>query len=772
MASQLANFASGGGVFDATMMNDARIDSNPFAGTGDLSLNAASSQYIKSTTAFTTSSAIVGNGITFSGWFYPTGVQTVGSTIFDISTATIAVSLFYGTSSTMTGYFNGTDVSSAYVVLPNMWHFFCYTIYCTSTLTALQALYIDSPILNKATQSSTNYASMISTGYNYLGYGTGTAAGLSYQYFNGKLDDFRFYNRVLSPPEINVLYNYNYGTNTIPTASITITPYYDVSYANVVQIDVTGLFSGFDISRNPAFPTANVLSLTCTSLSSLDGVTWSYFDKTVSPDISYTYTITPSVVGLKGNMVTMNTTYTTPIINGFFNSLTTGSLPAINTGVVSPALLGWTVVLGAGGTYTLCSGTGIVNAITTYASTLPSLITYYTSMMVLPSTTTNIYQYVNLYYNTSGYVSFYAWPMDASYNIDTSLTVSIGGITLLNSYTFDVKSTVPYTSFNLPFSMNTVGSYPLTFQIKNNNTTQRASICLAGVQLRLQATTGIGYKTIDPSGLTHYYTFDASSGTNPGKIYNYATGTGVLDASLNGSASITSGEFYVDGTADSYGQLSNWTCSANTIYNGFSFTCWVYPTVEMSAQNSNATLCSFILPTVGNVSIYLKQQTGQVVYSTNYVNNTANANAIETVISTYPLLPNRWSFLSMTCRSNGTPGNYRFYINNVSLSNVSKSWPNITGTYTQNYLGGLPSTTTIAAATGNLGNFTGYMEDFRVYNRELSSQDVFALWSYGLNQVSSNPLDAASNTSASYANLIDTSGLNLYFPFDQGTMLA
>lgn len=763
MASQLANFASGVGVFDATMINNASIDSSPFAGTGDLSLNATSSQYIKTTTTFTTGSSIVGNGITFSGWFYPTGAQTVGSTIFDISTATIAVSLFYGTSSTMTGYFNNTDVSSTYVVLPNMWHFFCYTIYCTSTLNALQTLYIDNPTVNKATQSSTNYASITSTGYNYLGYGTGNAAGLSYQYFNGKLDDFRFYNRVLSLPEINVLYNYNYGTNTIPTASVTVNPYYDVSYANVVQIGVTGLFSGFDISRNPAFPTANVLSLTCTSLSSLDGTNWSYFDKTVVPDTSYTYTITPSVMGLKGSMVTMSTTYTTPIVNGFFNSLTLGSLPTANTGVVSSALLGWMVTLGAGNTYTLCNGTGVVNAITTYSGVLPSLITYYISMTVLPSTSTSMYQYVNLYYNTAGYVSFYAWPMDASYNNNTSLTVSLGGITLLNSYTFDVKPTgaVPYTSFNLPFSMNTVGSYPLTFQIKNANT-QRASICVAGVQIRLQSTTGIGYKTVDPSMITHYYIFDASSGMSPSKIYNYATGTGVLDASLNRNATVSSGELYVDGTIDTYVQLSSLTLGG--VGSDFSFTGWVYPTVEMSAQNSNATLYSFNRSTGNTISIYLKQQTGQLAFKTN---------TVETVISTYPLLPNRWSFISLTCFRNSTVNSrYNVYINDVSLSYASVTTTTLAGTYTNNYLGGLPSTTTITTASGNLGNFTGYMEDFRVYNRELSSQDVFALWSYGLNQVTSNPADASSNTSYSYANLIDTSGLNLYFPFDQGTTLA
>ena len=770
MASQLANFASGAGVFDATMYNNALIDSCPFAGTGDLSLNATSSQYLKTTTAFTTSSAVIGNGISFSGWFYPTNAQTVGSTIFDISTATIAVSLFYGTSTTMTGFFNGTDVSSTYVVLPNMWHFFCYTVYCTSTLTALQTLYIDSPSVNKATQSSTNYTSITSTGTNFIGYGSGTAAGLPYQYFNGKLDDFRFYNRVLSFPEINVLYNYNYATSTISTGSIALTPTFDISYANTVQINMNGLFSGFDISRSPAFSSANILNLTCTSLKSINGTTWAYYDNdNIAPDTSYVYTITPSVVGLKGTTTIMAATFTTPILNGFFNSLTTGSLPAINTGVASPALLGWTVVLGSGNTYSLCRGTGVVSAITTYSGTLPSLITYYTSFTMLPSVSTSMYQYIGLYYNTNGYISFNAWPMDASYNINTSLTVTLGGITLLNAYTFDIKPTgaVPYTSFNLPFSMNTVGSYPLTFQYKNANATQKASICVGGVQVRLQSTAGIGYKTVDPSMMTHYYTFDASSGTGPSKIYNYASGVGTLDASLYGTTSVANGKLYTDGTANTYAQLGNWTCPPNAVSKGFSVTGWVYPTVAMSAQAPNATLCSFILPSTGNVSIYLKQQTGQLTFSTNAVNNTVNANAIETVLSNNPLPANRWSFISMTCGGNGTIGNYNYYVNDISLAYTSKVWPNVTGSYTTNYLGGVPSGTTIAAATGNLGNFTGYMEDFRVYNRELSSQDVFALWSFGLplTQTSTNSVNA-------YANLIDTSGLNLYFPFDQGTMLV
>ena len=336
MAQQLANFATGAGVFDAYLYGGAMIDSSPMAGNGDLSLNSVSSSYMKTTTTFTTSTTS-GSGISFSGWFFPAGTQSIGSTIFDISTASMAVSLYYSSANTVSGVFNRTVVSSTYSITPNSWHFFCYTVLCSPASLAIQTLYVDNPSVNVTSQMITPYVALNQTtaGNNYIGYGIGDVSGMAYQYFNGKLDDFRVYNRVLSPPEINVLYNYNYGSNTIAAGSVTVRPNYDPPQISSVQIDVSGTFSSLDISRNPAFSGTQVINVSSANLSSTDGTLWAYTDLTVLPDTTYSYLITPRVGTVTGTMVTLSSIVTTPMVGGNFNSLTTGSLPTNNASVTT-----------------------------------------------------------------------------------------------------------------------------------------------------------------------------------------------------------------------------------------------------------------------------------------------------------------------------------------------------------------------------------------------------------------------------------------------------
>jgi hypothetical protein len=753
----MANFANGTGTFDATMYNGASLDSSPFAGNGDLSLNSASSQYVLTTTMFSTAAPALGSGITVAGWFYPSGAQNVGSTIFDISTATISVSLFYGTTSTLSGYFNGGIVNSSYTITTNTWHFFCYTIFCTSSYYATQTIYIDNPALVNTSQTSVNYVQVNSLGYNFIGYGTGNAGTTTYQYFNGKLDEFRLYKRVLTLPEINVLYNYNYSTNSIP--SITVSPSYNPNtYFNLVQIDVSGIFSGINVVRTPAFSNNSTLTLSCASLYSSNGINWSYIDTTVLPDVAYTYKLTPYISTTLGSMVTMTTIYTTPIINGFFNTLAAGVLPINNTGSNVFTLSGWTVSTSPSNTCYLCAGNGTANSTIVYSGILPSLITYYLDIATVASSSTNISQYIGIYTNTTGTISFYAWPADGAYTTGCTLSVYLGGMTLLYNYSFTPGTAVPYVSFSLPFTMSTLGSYALTFVV-NNRSASASSICIAGIQLRNPTVAGIGYKTVDPSMTQLYYPLDASFGTAgaQGQLYNYATGTEVYStAKLYGNARIGStnptpiygtGYLTLDGTAGTYVTMDTWTCPAASGSNGFSMAAWVYPT----SITGNPTIC-YLSNGTASLSISLNT-TGQIDFS---FNNTAGSNYI---INNFNLVPNRWYFVTVTAKYSTGNGIYNYFINDVSLGYFVAPWPNVTSSYTTNYLGGFPSGTTIAGNNGTLGNFTGNIEEFRVYNRTLTSQDVLSLWSsgYSTNQ---------------YSNLIDPSGLNLYFPFDQGTLLV
>ena len=774
MSSQVANFASGIGVYDSTLYNNPVLDTSANVGSGDLSLNATQQQYMMSNTNFTTLAG-TGNGISFSGWFYPVGNQSIGSTIFDISGIGASVALFYGTTGTntgtLTGAFNGIDVSSSISVNAGQWHFFTYTIYCTSLSTAYQTLYIDNSMNSStsypATQNSSPYvafsagASTPNTG-SYIGYGKGnTGANPAYSYFNGRIDDFRFYNRVLSPPEVNVLYNFNYKSGAIP--AITSQMNYDISYVNAVQIDVSGIFSGLYVTRTAQVGSVTSVTSTtvsCANLVFVNATTWAYVDTTVAADTSYSYTVQPYVMNTSGNLVQFGSVTTTPIYNGFFNQGV--ALPASGTYINANTanVPGWTFTPGTN--INLCNG----NVPTVFTGVLPSTVTYYIDISQNVAQSTSLSQYVGIYQGTSGYVSFYAWPKDLSYNGTESISVSLGGITLLNQYTFTpfVLSATPYTAFNLPFSMVVAGTYLLTITVTNPST-NLSGINFGGVQIRSLSTVGIGYKHVDPSGLALYYPLDTEtvSGT---VVYDCSAGFSGLastaDASLCGGAVLDTYK-NIMGTADvslngttGYVQLGNWTCPGAQVGNGFSVGGWFHPT--LAVEPSNATLCLFQNSGTNSVfSVFLNQQTMWMDFSYNF---NGLAGQTEYVANSVTLLVNGWNYFTVTgsCSTSGSM-NLNYYLNDVSLASLTGAWPTTATLFNSNSLGGVPPTTVVNMnRAGNLGYFRGYMEDFRVYNRALSQQDIFALWSYGF-------------STKSYSNLIDPLSLGMYYPMEQASTL-
>jgi len=914
------------------------LDSNSAVGTADLSLNAAQQQYVISNTAFTTATATVGNGISFSGWFYPSGTQTVNSTIFDISGSGCAVSLYYGTSNQLYGYFNGAVVQSTVTVVPGSWHFFCYTIYCTSITTALQSLYIDASLNSNGAYAATNttgsYVSFTGgtagTG-SYIGYGRG--AGPVYTYFNGKIDDFRFYNRVLSLPEINVLYSFNYKSGTTP--AIVSQMYYDISYVNAVQIDVSGTFSGLYVTRTAqvgAVTNTTTSTVSCANLVFVNATTWAYVDTTVAADTSYSYTVQPYVMNTSGSVVNFGSVTTTPLFNGFFNQGSSLPIAGSAAAVTTANLPGWAT---SGSTLFLCNGsvTGV------YTGALPSTVTYYIDISQNAGTTARLSQYVGIYQGTSGMVSFFVWPRDigtGGYYTQQTITVTLGGVTLLNNYsltnalipaytitnpmfsspaaatnglsvsapyntvqtipgwtvsgatnflctaagtgqpfvfntygsyvlcqnpgsgsgtsftqsvtltpntyTLSITAAVragtlnnanitltatiagstpitqtftasamtwtaysgtfvvttlgvytltitltqasangdsmgftnvtisptpnltnlptpnasPYTSLNLPFTMSRAGTYLLN--ITTNAGTVASGMCVGGLQIRSATTTGVGYRMVDASGLALYYPFDLGSVSGT-VVYDCSAGftglAGSADASLCGGAVLDTTQAIMGGAdlslngSTCYVQMGSWSMPAAVTGNGFSITGWFQPSVAV--EPSNATLC-FFSSTACNLMVYLNQQNNWLDFSYNV------AGGSEYVSNTYTIQPNRWNFFAMTAYYNGTTGVYTYYLNDVSMATQTGAWPQTSATFTNNYLGGVPVNSPTPNSFGPLGYFAGYMDDFRVYNRALSTPDILSLWSYGF----------ASNQ---YANVIDMSGLGVYYPFDEGSIV-
>ena len=310
--SAFANFATLVGVYDGTLYNGVVMDTSTNVGNGDLNLSAANRQYLLNSNSYTAPSAAVGNGMTFTGWFYPNGNQNInalptftGSPIFDVSSTTansaILLSCSGGVLPTVSATYNNTTITSNITIPVNGWHFFAYMVASTGAggTTAQQTLYLDGSYV--ATTSTATYNGGVVYNNSFLGYN-----GVS-TYFNGKIDDFRYYNRVLTPPEISVLYKYNYLSTATP-----LTPLVVVSSdaANTVgtagiTLDLSGSFSYVNIARTATGGAGsanfNVSCAAMTASSAFTYATWK--DTTATIGATYTYTVTPYILSNLGTAV-------------------------------------------------------------------------------------------------------------------------------------------------------------------------------------------------------------------------------------------------------------------------------------------------------------------------------------------------------------------------------------------------------------------------------------------------------------------------------------
>jgi len=211
---------------------------------------------------------------------------------------------------------------------------------------------------------------------------------------------------------------------------------------------------------------------------------------------------------------------------------------------------------------------------------------------------------------------------------------------------------------------------------------------------------------------------------------------------------IGNGYIYTNGTKNSYAQLGSWTCPINNSNNGFTITGWYYPSV--TDEISGATLFSFSNTSGGTISSYLNPG-GYLDFSCNGVNS------VNAYLNTVSVNSFKWTMITMTCSgSSDGSGNYNFYLNNTNIGSAIAKWPNVNSSYTKNYLGGIPYVAPPADISGYippiLNYFTGYIDDFRVYNRVLTYQELECLKN-------------SNATATTYASVIDLTGANFYYVF-------
>ena len=483
MASRIANFASCLGKYDATFTGAAfSLDVSGAIGTSDLSLNSG---YLTNSTGFVMPAATTGNGISFTGWFNPTVAEPSNYTpIFDVSCGgTQSITLCVSGNSlspVLVGNFNGNQVYGT-TATANTWNFFAYTICCSGS-TMVQTLFVNGTTtsVTSGTYTALTFASTL------VGYGYGTFA----QQFIGKIDDFRYYGRVITPMEMRVLNSYSYGktgfasltpslgTITVGTLTVSSVPLTFTNTGTYSYMGIKRLFAGVTSTFN-----INPSSLV------LGGSNYTWTDSvafTSNPSVSYV--ITPYILGTPGLSQALTATIPAP---GAISSVT-----AYNAGV-GVFDLSWIGGVGIGVTYTYdVSSSGAIVASGNYTTTAlgttnPTRITLtdtsvktYTvvvkatnaigTVVSATSATITTTSPINPYYNmisTTGLLAYLPFNNDLN-NYATGYSVTMPGMTPGNSPLF-VTSTNGNSGSTNSIYFNNSGTYATTTGVNSGLSSQQ-----------------------------------------------------------------------------------------------------------------------------------------------------------------------------------------------------------------------------------------------------------------------------------------------------------
>ena len=301
--SQVANYSTCLGKYDGTYLTGtvATLDPSGNIGTSDLSLNSG---YLVNPNTFVTPPVANGNGFSVTGWVYPQGTQPSNYTpIFELSgntavvtnTCTLCIS---GNSLTpvLVGNFLGYQVYlPSGPLVANTWNFFGYTVCCSGTTQMVQNLTVN----NTTTSVTGGTYTPLTVTNTYLGYGITPYAN----YLAGKIDDYRYYGRALTPMELRVLYGYSYGkaavATLVPTLG-TVTATSATASSVTFTISNAGTYAYLVVKRYLSGVLSATLNVSTAQLTlSGNGYTWT--DTGLTQLITaYSYTFTPAILGTFG----------------------------------------------------------------------------------------------------------------------------------------------------------------------------------------------------------------------------------------------------------------------------------------------------------------------------------------------------------------------------------------------------------------------------------------------------------------------------------------
>ena len=207
----LANYSTGFPVYDASLSIAGLVNSRDYV-LDNAALNIPTTDYVtinnsKLTTGINSTSVFNTNGLSFTCWVKSNNTGTNGR-IFEFGNQVSASNfiIIFIVSNRLQGAIkiNGGAIyyDTGYTINNNIWHHICYTLTYSTGSTSTHKVYVDGTIIYQTT-TGVYPNSAVTYPYCYIGKSTYAVD----PYFNGIIDDFRFYNRILSLSEIKTLYN-------------------------------------------------------------------------------------------------------------------------------------------------------------------------------------------------------------------------------------------------------------------------------------------------------------------------------------------------------------------------------------------------------------------------------------------------------------------------------------------------------------------------------------------------------------------------------------
>jgi len=341
--------------------------------------------------------------------------------------------------------------------------------------------------------------------------------------------------------------------------------------------------------------------------------------------------------------------------------------------------------------------------------------------LTVPSITTTVNVGDKLYYRIDGNGNAIAASSviaTAIYTDDVSVASNPAETRVLQANLGNNLAAATLVVGNANTVLDTIGTGDWKFYVAGNTSTAAITSTSASAEWTVGSFIPYVPPPTPPSNYSIFYPFDSDSfsGTNVG---NKATGSYVNDAVLTNGATISTSQ-YKYGTASLY--LNNPTATGSAAQNlklptftisqstGFSVSFWIYNIMPIL---ETTFLFDFSSSTGGGNSMMLNSTNANTyAFYSNYSSSTSAVNT-----STGVLKLNQWSHVCITI---STTNSTKIYVDSVAV---------YSGTPLGNAFAGTAKTGAMLGATyfGSKG-FYGYIDDFKIYNTELTSGNVSSLY--------------------------------------------